>query len=203
MTTWWLIRHGETDFNLNGRFQGSSDEPLNATGQAQATSLASRLEKMNFDAIYASDLERVRQTAHFALNGKTDSIVYDARLREIDFGKWEGLKWEEIRAQYPQEFAIWSEDNEQNPHGGERISDIALRVETFINELREQYHADEQILIFAHGGTLAIMLALLFETNTSKWWQFRIQNCTLNEVIFFRQGFVLNRLNDNQHIINS
>jgi broad specificity phosphatase PhoE len=111
MPTWWLIRHGETDWNLNGRFQGSSNEALNTAGQAQATSLASRLITMNFDVIYASNLQRVQQTAHFALNGRTDSIIYDTRLQEIDFGKWEGLKWDEIREQYPQEFAIWSQDS--------------------------------------------------------------------------------------------
>lgn len=200
MTTWWLIRHGETDFNLNGRFQGSIDELLNETGQTQAASLIPRLKEMNFDAIYASDLTRVKQTAHFALNGESDSIAYDARLREMDFGKWEGLKWEEIREQYPEEFAIWTQDREQNPHGGERVSDIAQRVSAFMDELREQYQDEEQILIFAHGGTIAIILTLLFEIDTSKWWQFRLQNCSLNEVIFFKHGFVLNRLNDNQHI---
>lgn len=199
MPTWWLIRHGETDYNLNGRFQGSSDIPLNATGMKQAASLASRLKDMKFDAIYASDLGRVQQTADLALDGQIGSLVLDARLRELDFGVWEGLSWDEIREQYPEEFAIWFKDNEQNLHGGERVSDVVLRVKVFMDELREQYQAEEQILIFAHGGTLGIMLAIFFDSNPARWWQFRIHNCSLNEVILFNRGVVLNRLNDNQH----
>lgn len=199
MPTWWLIRHGETDFNLNGRFQGSSNEPLNAKGMKQAASLVSRLKEMKFDAIYASDLERVRQTAALALDGKTESIVYDTRLRELDFGHWEGLTWQEIREQYPEEFAIWSADNDKNPHGGERISEVTKRLRSLMDELQKQYQAEEQILIFAHGGTLGIMLSIFFEANPSRWWQFRIHNCSLNEVILFNRGVVLNRLNDNQH----
>lgn len=200
MIAWWLIRHGETDWNLNGRFQGSSDVSLNATGQKQAEALIPRLAEMAFDAIYASDLQRVRETVRAALNGRDESIIFDQRLREMDFGRWEGLTWDEIREQYPQEFAMWSQNRDQNPHGGERISEMAGRVQTFIDDLQEKYQGEKQILIFAHGGTLGIMLCQLFQVDINKWWQFRFQNCTMNEVLFFKQGFVLNRFNDDQHL---
>lgn len=199
MTTLWLIRHGETDWNVEQRFQGTSDQVLNAHGEAQASSLAPRLAEMSFDAIYASDLKRVQQTAKFALNGNSESLISDSRLREFDFGTWEGLTWREAREQFPDDFALWADDREQNPHGGERVSQVLSRVQSFLDGISSQYEKDEQILIFSHGGTLAVLLSLLLGADANKWWQYRFLNCTLNEVILVNRGAILARLNDSSH----
>lgn len=200
MTTLWLIRHGETDWNVEQRFQGSSDRELNANGTAQATSLAPRLAEMTFDALYASDLTRVQQTAHFALNGKTETLVADARLRELDFGTWEGLTLQEAREQHGEDFALWLDDRELNPHGGEKMSDVIQRVEAFLQDIRIKNKGTKDILIFAHGGILAVMLCLLLGTNPNLWWQYRFLNCSLSEVILANRGAILARLNDKGHM---
>lgn len=200
MTTLWLIRHGETEWNVIGRFQGSADEPLNTTGEEQAASLAPRLATMNFDAIYASDMLRVQQTAQHALNGDMSRIQSDARLRELTFGKWEGLTWDDIKAQYPDELNLWLENRNENPHGGDKLPDVAHRLTDFLSEIRANHDKDEHILIFAHGGILAIVITLLIDVDSAKWWQFGLKNCSLNEVGLFNRGAVLLRLNDEQHL---
>lgn len=203
MTTLWLIRHGETDWNLQGRFQGVSDQPLNQNGETQARSLAGRLDKMRFDAMYCSDLIRVQRTAELALNGNIDNLRLDARLQEFNFGRWEGLTWDGIREQDPAGLKQWINDREKNPHGGERISDMVNRLDNFLADLREKHSDDDHILIFAHGGALAVMICILMENDPERWWQYRFLNCALNEVLLLPHGTVLARLNDTRHLPDS
>ncbi|MEO0596147.1 MAG: histidine phosphatase family protein [Chloroflexota bacterium] len=200
MTTLWLVRHGETDWNVQRRFQGTSDQPLNTNGEAQASSLAPRLAEMTFDAIYASDLIRVQRTAELALSQRSGmTIRNDRRLRELFFGTWEGMTIEDIRETFPDEYALWSEDGEQNVHGGERTSDAVARLNAFIADIRDQYDKGDQILIFAHGGTLAILTCILLGTDPDQWWKYRFKNCSLSELIIVSRGTVLSRLNDMAH----
>lgn len=200
MTTLWLIRHGETDWNIQLRFQGISDRPLNQTGKKQATSLVPRLTGMSFDAIYCSDLKRVQQTAGFALDDAIDSMILDARLREFDFGAWEGKKWDDISEKYPDEYQSWQQDRENIPHGGERLSEVTARIQSFLDELRQKHNDDAHILIFAHGGSLGVLMSLLMGNDPNRWWQYRLFNCTLNEMLIFNRGAVLTRLNDDIHL---
>jgi alpha-ribazole phosphatase len=200
MTTLWLIRHGETQWNVTRRFQGSADEPLNTNGEQQACALVSRLSTMKFDAIYASDMLRVQQTAKHALNGDVSRIQYDARLRELRFGTWEGLTWDEIKTQYPDDLNLWLENRSETPHGGDKLVDVVQRLNDFLQEIRTTHENAENILIFAHGGILAILITLLIDVDPKKWWQFGLKNCAVSEVRIFNRGAVLSRLNDEQHL---
>lgn len=203
MTTLWLVRHGETNWNVEQRFQGISDQPLNQRGEKQASSLAPRLEKMSFDGIYSSDLIRVQRTAELALNGNKDSLVLDARLREFDFGEWEGLSWAEAREKHSEDFELWVNDREQNPHGGERISDLVIRVNSFLEEIKAQYGKDDNVLIFAHGGTLGVVVCHLLGNDPNHWWRYRFSNCSLTEIMLPKRGAILARLNDRSHLPDS
>ncbi|MGB7341183.1 MAG: histidine phosphatase family protein [Phototrophicaceae bacterium] len=200
MTTLWLIRHGQTDWNTEQRFQGTSDQPLNATGETQAASLAPRLQAMHFDGIYCSDLIRVKRTADLALAGNTDTVTYDARLQEFNFGAWEGMSWDEARQHNAVEFAKWVDDRNYNPHGGETIDDMVQRLDAFLVDIDDKHAPDEHLLLFAHGGTLATLVCMLLGTDPKKWWQYRFLNCTLNEVIRIKRGAILARLNDMTHL---
>jgi broad specificity phosphatase PhoE len=100
MTQLCLIRHGQTDWNLEGRYQGQSDVPLNQTGLAQAQSLAEQLKGQTFAAIYSSDLMRARQTAEPCAKMLGMTIQAEAHLREIDQGEWEVVLVEDIKARY-------------------------------------------------------------------------------------------------------
>lgn len=224
-----LIRHGETDWNIQRRYQGSADQPLNSSGRAQAAALAAALTGLQVDAIYSSDLSRVSETARIALSGTDidsevtdgatsqttqamiDAIQWDERLREIDFGKFEGLTYAEIKAQYPDELATWEADRNHNAHGGERIDDVIARVTAFYDGLRQAHltpeaHPDPQappqqrVLVFAHGGTIGILLALMLGADPHRWWQFRLYNTAISEVLVYDRAAILTRFNDTYHL---
>lgn len=201
MTQLWLIRHGETDWNVTQRFQGSSDQPLNAKGIAQAEAAIPRLKNMRFDAIYCSDLQRATRTAEIMLTDHPQQahIVHDERLREIDFGIFEGLTFAEIREKYPKELDIWEGDRDKSPHGGETISAVVGRTTAVMDDILQR-HPDERVLLIGHGGTLAILMALLLDTDPERWWQFRMMNCALTELRVYQGGTVLLRFNDGAEI---
>lgn len=198
MTTLWLIRHGETAWNVEARFQGGMDTPLNSTGEAQAQKLAARLQAEQFDAVYASDLTRVLQTAHGAGYPQT-LLQKDARMREISFGIFEGLTWAEIQTEHPELSAEWAKDRSRNQHGGDSLEMVVARVTDFLTHVLEA-HPKEKVLIFAHGGTLAIMISILLDVPVNKWWQFRLENTSISILEKANHGAYLLRYNDTAHL---
>jgi len=194
-----LIRHGETSWNVQGRFQGSSDIPLNDLGNQQAQALQPILANNVYDAVYSSDLSRVVQTAHHAIPTQKDSIILDERLREIHFGQWEGMTWDEIKRDFPKQLDIWRNDREQNVHGGEKLSQVVARLSAFLDDVRVN-NADKHVLVFAHGGVNALMLSVLLGTDPKKWWQFRSANTAITRLNLHSDGVILLQYNDTYHL---
>lgn len=154
MTELLLIRHGETDFNRQLRFQGHLDSPLNTLGHAQAARLAARLRDETFDAVFSSDLARARQTAAplIALNGQP--LHTDAAWREQSFGVMEGLDAASIRSQHPAHWAAWARhDADTAPEGGESYRAFHQRVMQALQQL-VQARAGQRLAVFTHGGVL-------------------------------------------------
>lgn len=157
-----LIRHGETDWNAQGRLQGWTDIGLNATGRAQAAAVAGALAGTAFDAIISSPLQRAFHTAEAIVEKLAGShtIRQEPRLRERHFGDLQGLTRGEIAAGFP---AVQAELNARRPGyqppGGESLQDFAARVHGLLRELRQQHHG-EQLLLVAHGGVLDIAYRL-------------------------------------------
>ncbi len=112
-----------------------------------------------------------------------------------------GMTWQEAREQFGDEFTQWADNRELNPHGGEKMSDVVGRIEAFMDDIQRKHADDTDILIFAHGGVLAVLLCLLLGTDTNLWWQYRFLNCTLSEVILVNRGAILARLNDGSHLV--
>jgi len=193
----WLFRHGETDWNVARRFQGSADRQLNALGQKQAQALKSALQDVHFDAVYASPLTRVIETARGA--GFSERIVVDDRLREIGFGIFEGLTFAEIEQQHPELYAEWLKDRAQNPHGGDSLAMVVERVQQFHDDLRQR-HDKETVLVFAHGGTNAILMCILMHFSPNRWWQFLMQNTSITVLKTVTDGTLLTRFNDAYHL---
>jgi probable phosphoglycerate mutase len=149
----YFIRHGETDWNAERRVQGHVETDLNARGRKQAEAIARKLRRIEPDisrfALYASPMRRVRQTlapilAAYGLD--ETAVTFDERLRERDFGKWEGMVWDElIKAgvnpwESPRDYYFW------RPEGGESYADVARRVDDFLRDMRHP------AIIVAHGG---------------------------------------------------
>lgn len=156
MTELILIRHGETDWNVQGRFQGQIDVPLNATGQRQAALMAERLEREGhrFDAFYCSDLLRTRQTAAPASARLVLAAAPDAGLREQHFGVLEGLSFDEVRARHPELLAAWlRHDPDYALPEGESVRAFHARVVGALRALARR-HAGGRLAVVTHGGVL-------------------------------------------------
>jgi probable phosphoglycerate mutase len=159
MVECWLIRHAQTDWNVEGRYQGQADMPLNATGLAQANMAVEKLAGFHFDALYSSDLLRARQTAQ-AISMKLGlKVSLDTRLREINLGEWQGQLFTEIREKYPTEMSVRRADPENSrPPGGETVKELSIRVWAAFDEIS---HANPggSVLVVSHGLALAAVIA--------------------------------------------
>ena len=154
MTELLLIRHGETDWNVQGRFQGQIDVPLNALGLRQAALTAERLAGERFDAFYCSDLLRTRQTAAPTEQRLALAAAPDAALREQHFGILEGLSFDEVKARHPELLAAWMRhDPEYALPEGESVRDFHARVIGALHALAER-HAGQRLAVVTHGGVL-------------------------------------------------
>jgi broad specificity phosphatase PhoE len=157
VTTLLLVRHGETDWNRDGRWQGHSDTPLNDAGREQARRLAPELSDV--DVVYSSDLARARETAEILAQQLGLHVRLDPRLRERGFGAWEGRTSAEIEAAFQHEHARWLAGDTPGAPDAEPFDEFASRVHDFVTEVVDR-HADETVLIVAHGGSLRAIHAL-------------------------------------------
>ena len=152
MTELLLVRHGETDWNRERRFQGHADPPLNDAGREQAQELAERLAGEDIAAVYTSDLRRARETAEILAARLDREVVALRELREIDVGSWQGLTWPEIEARHPDGASRWHRDG----HGwdsGETYDELGERVVGALREIAGR-HPGQTVLVVGHGGTV-------------------------------------------------
>lgn len=157
MTSLILCRHGRTDWNEQGRYQGQTDTPLNAEGRRQASVLAELLRDEPIAAIYASDLARAADTAVAIARLHGVRVRRDPRLREIYQGEWEGLTAAEIRLRYAELLDCW----EAAPlgitlPGGESIADVQRRSIAALREILAR-HGPEMVCIVTHKVTLTVI----------------------------------------------
>jgi broad specificity phosphatase PhoE len=159
VTTLLLARHGETDWNRDGRWQGQTDTPLNERGREQARALAAEVAGNGIAAVYASDLARARETAAIVADRLRVPLHVDSRLRELHFGGWEGLTTPEIEERYPNEIARWRADDGSNAFaGGEAYTEMGERVVAALKEIVAA-HPSEDVLVVLHGGPIRGLLA--------------------------------------------
>jgi broad specificity phosphatase PhoE len=158
MTEIWLIRHGQTDWNLEGRLQGQLDVPLNETGMEQARALAETLKGKSFSAIYSSDLLRARQTVGIISDVLGLPVTFDRRLREIYQGEVEGMLFSDVILKFENALVDRTHDpvNSRLP-GGESVAELAARFRDCVDEIAAGQHA-YPVLVVAHGLAIATML---------------------------------------------
>lgn len=202
-TTLLLIRHGQTDWNAAGRWQGHMDIPLNETGQTQATALADRLAGWPIRAVYSSDLQRAAMTAvplAAALNLKP---ILDPLWRERDVGDFSGLTGAEARQRYPQAW-VEMKNGLLNPPNGENFRDLRARAVAAYKHIITK-HAGEMIAIVSHGGTLANVIAHVLEIPVDRYGRFRLNGNTGLSIIKnnAQHGAQLILLNDTSHLTHN
>jgi probable phosphoglycerate mutase len=152
VTTILLVRHGETDWNSEGRWQGHADRPLNEAGRAQALALADSLAGRQIDAVYSSDLLRAHATARIVADRVGLPVELDAGLREVDVGEWSGRSHDDLERSDPEGFRRWREGG-KGWRGGESYEQMGGRVVGAVLEIAKR-HPGGTVLIVTHGGSI-------------------------------------------------
>jgi len=195
-----LIRHGETEWNLDSRYQGHSDIPLNTTGRRQAAALARRLAGEPLAAIYSSDLCRARATAEAVAAPHGLPVHTDARLREIGFGQWEGLTRAEIEKRYAEALALWYRDPANvRPPDGETVTEVAARLRAAVRDIAAR-HDGATVALVGHGGAFQVCLCVLLGVEPARRWQFKLGHGSLSVVELHNDAAILMSLNDCHHL---
>jgi broad specificity phosphatase PhoE len=171
MTCLVFIRHGETDWNLEGRWQGQADVPLNQRGWQQAIRLADSLANDSISVIYSSDLRRAMDTATLLAQKFDTPVIADARLREIHQGEWQGLLVTEIEARYKEVFQKRKEKPMfVAPPGGETVQQVCDRALSVVQEI-VQDHTGQNVAVVSHGFTIAVILVQLQNKPIDRVWE--------------------------------
>jgi broad specificity phosphatase PhoE len=157
-TTFVLVRHGETDWNRERRFQGHSDVSLNEPGRRQAEALADALAGERFAAAYSSPLRRALETAEIVAARLDIPVEPRGGLMEVDVGSWSGLTTAEVEERFPDGFSLWAETRAGGWSDGETYEDLGARVVRDLHELAER-HPGERVLAVTHGGPIRSVLA--------------------------------------------
>ena len=186
MTDIILIRHGETDWNRVRRLQGHIDIGLNARGMQQAQALATALAGEAVEAIYASDLQRARDTAEAIAAKHQLPVKIDPALRERCYGAFEGLMYDEISTHFPEAFAQWrARDPYARFPAGERsaetLHEFSLRAVAAVTLLARQ-HQGGKIVIVTHGGVLDCIYRAAYNMGLFEPREFDMKNAAINRL---------------------
>jgi broad specificity phosphatase PhoE len=180
----WLVRHGSTVWNQQRRFFGHTDIPLSPEGQLQARWLAGCLADRSLSAIYASDLLRASETAAIIARGHARLLPVQtmAAWRELDFGAWEGLTYDEVRAQFPGQLDFLQNPPAGSPPGGESLVQLEQRIMDGLTSIlaTNETSSNGDIVIVSHAGPLRMLLHLLLGMPMARQWQFELATGSLS-----------------------
>lgn len=221
-----LIRHGATDWNETGRYQGHTDVALSDLGRRQAECLGRRLEHEPITHAYSSDLSRARETAEIALGRHSIPLEVHSTLREACFGAWEGLRYDEVGARYPREWAAWVQNpaHARPPGGGESLADLRERIVSAYREIvgppttqpnataerRDWFgyraggapagHDGPTVLVVTHGGPVRALLTHVFDMPVDLYWRFGARPSSVTVLEVYPEGAVAEVIGDTSHL---
>ena len=200
--TIYIVRHGQTEWNLLGKTQGHGNSDLPPKGIEQAELLADSMTKYPIDYIYSSDLGRAYQTAEIIGNKLNIEVEKTEALREMNFGTWEGRIIKDIIEEDPELYKMWRNE----PHlakipQGETLSQIKERTDAFIKEINEKYDG-KHIVLVTHSLCARIMLLSFLDSDVKNIYRINQANTALNIIELRDYGPVVMKMNDTTHIIN-
>jgi probable phosphoglycerate mutase len=199
-----LVRHGETPWNRDGRYQGRTDVPLSEVGQAQVRALGARLAHVPIALAFASPLSRARATAEAVLDGRTTSLELDAGLLEISHGAWEGKLANDVERSHAEMFGVWrsapGRDAPAGP-GAETLGDVEARAWPVLEQVCGRLGPDDTALVAAHDAVNRVLLCRVLGLPLQQVWKFRQAPATLNVLAGpSLAALQVVRLNDAEHI---
>lgn len=200
VTRLFVIRHGETAWNLETRIQGHIDIPLNDKGRWQAERLALALQDEGIEAIYSSDLLRAQHTAQAIAQATGLPLTLDTALRERHFGRLEGKTQEEVAVLWPEEALRWRQrDPAYGPEGGETLQDFYARCVDAITRLASQ-HPGQAIALVAHGGVLDCFYRAANRVPVEVPRSWKVTNASINRLLYSPEGFSMVAWADDAHL---
>ncbi len=201
-----LVRHGQSESNVTGHWQGHGDSPLSALGRQQAAALAERLSRWELGRFVASDLSRAADTGRATASLLGREIRFDSALREIDVGAWEGLTRAEVAQKFPHEIAALAGGQVIAIGGAESWADLARRARVAVAALRDELEDGEHAVVFSHGGFIASLVAGTFAISRERPTRLgNVANTSVTTLEFDGERARLLRFNDTSHLgpINS
>lgn len=200
MTRVILVRHGQTKWNVELKYQGHSEVELSPTGKKQAELVSARLIKEPITAVYSSDLGRAFVTAQCIAKPHGLTVTPIKGLREYHFGDWEGLNFQQISTRWPDISVNFfnNPDNVRIP-GGETFSEVKVRAEAAVLELVAQ-HPHQTILLVSHGGTIRTILCAALGLHLNRVWAIRQDNTAVNIIEYRNEQSIVTLMNDVHHL---
>ncbi len=195
----WLVRHGQTQANVDGLYNGISETPLTELGLTQAQAVGSMLGQVAFEKVLCSELGRAQHTTQLILQQRQIPVVTEARLNEMNFGDWEMRHHRDLQRLDAENYAAWCNDWQNViPKNGEGFQIFSQRVSEFARALSSQTEA-ENILIVSHQGVLSLLIATLLNMPPASLWHFIIEQGAWS-YIEIRDGFTTLRTLNNRAI---
>jgi len=195
----FMLRHGETEWNSEGRFQGRMDIPLNQKGRRQAELAAEALASVKLHSIWSSDLSRAGETAWIIGKNHGSEIKIERELTEIDHGEWEGRNCEEIERKWPGMLEKWH----SSPHtvtmpGGENLYNVRERVIKGFNFIGQ--NSSNNAVVVCHDAVLKVLLCYLLGCSLENFWKFQIENCSITIVEVTFEGIRVPLMGGTSHL---
>ncbi len=201
MTKIYMIRHGESLSNLAGTFTGSMNSPLSETGILQAKLIAAYFEGMKVDKVYASDLERAKNTVSEIANSRNLKINTTDALREIYAGKWEGRAFLDIEAEFPEEYAKWRQDTGNSRcTEGESASELSERVFSAVSKIAEE-NEGKTVVIGTHATPIRAMETIVTLKTASRMSEISwVPNASISLYTYHSGEFTLSQRGITEHL---
>jgi glucosyl-3-phosphoglycerate phosphatase len=201
MTRLLIVRHGETDWNREGRWQGHAGPGLNELGRRQAAAIATRLVHESPQVLVSSDLARATETA--AAIGEVTGLAarLEPRFREVDVGEWSSLTRAEVAERYPSEFRQWEQGTNRGYPGGETFEQLQARCLAALDDLFEQ-DGGRTIALVAHGGSIRALIGSVLGLDAARRRLLATgRNCSLSVIESRHSDRRVVAVNDDGHLI--
>lgn len=190
MTLLYLVRHGETELNSKGLYYGWTDCGLSDKGVIQAEKVSEMLKNIAFDQVISSPLTRAKETAAIVSGWELEKIFLDERLKELNFGFWEGKHYKTIQDSDKENWDLWVNDwKKASPPGGESFVSMYRRVRQCIKEILEK-HEGQTLMVVTHQGCLRIIMCVLLGLKYEGYWRFTFDHDTYS-LLEVEQGYCI------------
>lgn len=199
MTTIILVRHGETEWNIEEIFRGRIDVELNETGRRQARLVAEYLRDFQIDAVYSSPLRRALATAELIAGYHGLEVRVSGGLIDLDFGEWQGLTLEEVKERYKALYTQWTSHPEQlRVPAGESLDDVTERAIQVINEAITKYQ--NYVVLVSHRVVNKVLICSLLGLDNSHFWNIKQDTCGMTTFVYEGGRFVLTEHNNTSYL---